>query len=228
MLLDSQYSAWILLVGVVLVLAQPPADLPRQYLARRDFFNMMKAGEFSIMDPSEKKLYYRIESRYHLLQRVEVIRYPEKKKTARLASKLHPLTYRGEFSILNETTNRWVEGVTEQNFQWLQFLYIIRWNGHQINLTSTTGDQTCRFRDESNELLADYRLQLASVLWRRKYDVKIHTNKYPEEIYLLALAAHDRITSSSKNGWGQWTTEDGVFLIFLQICDIASFHHHRE
>ena len=108
--------------------------------------------------------------------------------------------YRSEFSILNETTNRWIGGVTEQNFKWNQFLFAIRWNGHQINMNRKEGESPCRFRDESGELLADFRLQLTPAFWLKKYDVKVYINKYPEEIYLLALAAYDGEMASVKKG----------------------------
>lgn len=194
------YSICILFVGALVVLAQPPTDLPRQYLMRKDYFQLLKSGEFSIMDPTEKELYYRIESRYSFVQRLEIFRYPEKIKTGNLTSRIHPLTYRGNIFIFNATRNQWVDGKIEQYLQWFHTLYSIRWNGHSINMTNTAVELTHRFRDESGELLADFRLQLSSVFWRKKYDVKIYTNKYPEEIYLLTLAAFDRVTSSGKKG----------------------------
>ena len=67
-------------------------------------------------------------------------------------------------------------------------------------MTNTDGGWTFRFRDESNELLADHRLQLSPALLIKKYDVNVYTNKYPEEIYLLALAAYDLVISSGKKG----------------------------
>ena len=199
MLFRCQYLLSILFVGIVLVLAQPPTGLPRQYLARKDFINLIKAAEFSITDPLQKKLYYRIESSFHPLQQVEVIRYPVKMRTARLASKLHLITYRAEFSILNETTSRWIDGVIEQNFEWFHLKFVIRWNGHQINMTNTNGGLTFRFRDESNDLLADYRLQRSPVFWRKKHHVKVYTNKYPDEIFFCGLVACERILPKTRS-----------------------------
>lgn len=195
-----QRFIWIFFVDIIVVLGKPSTNLPRQYLVRKDFFNGIKAGEFSVMDPSEKNLFYRIESLYHVLQRVEIIRYPQKKKTAELNSNFRVLMYRGEFSILNETKNRWIKGNMEQNFRWLQVLVIIRWDGHQINMTSSSGDWTYRCRDETNQLVAEYRLHIGPILSRQKYDLKVYTNDYPEEIYLLIVAAHDRIRSARRKG----------------------------
>ena len=193
MLFGCLYSAWILLVGVVLVLAQPPTDVPRQYVARADVLNRLNAGDFSVVDRSEKKIYYQVEPRgSNRLMWLEVIKHPRKVKTARLAFKPYTETYRGNFSILNETSKRWTSGTIEQTGRFRQFAFVIRWNGHQINMTDKSNGAATPFRDESNELLADHRLQLSRDMWIKKYDVKVYTNKYPEEIYLLALAVYDR------------------------------------
>ena len=225
MLLGCQCSAGILFIGLVLVLAQPPTKLPRQYIVRRDLFTVMRASQFSIMDPSEKKLYYRIESAQHLLQRVKVIRYPEKVQTARLAEKFHALKYHGDFSILNETTNRWIDGVIDKGMQWLHFSSAIQWNGYQINVTGTEKPLSLEFRDESDELLAEYRLQVSVSFWKR-YHVKVYTNEYPEEIYLLALAALDgQVTAKNphlrrQKGKKQWTNKQCVLLFLLNAFDM--------
>ena len=144
MLLGCQYLGWILFLGVVSVLAQPPTDLPRQYLARRDFFRLFKAAEFSITDPLQKELYYRIESRFHPLQRVEVIRYPEKVKTARLASKLHMVLYHGEFSI-SEQNDKPMDRRCDRTAQSMASIHI----RHSMERTSDQHDQHGRWLDFS-------------------------------------------------------------------------------
>ena len=49
MLFGDQCSVWIQLVGYVSVPAQPPTNLPRQYLARQDLFDFLKDSESSIL-----------------------------------------------------------------------------------------------------------------------------------------------------------------------------------
>lgn len=192
MLSYCQYSTWIFFICFVTSVSQSSLNLPRHYLAQRDFFNFFKAGEYSIIDPENKTLYYRIESRYHLIKRVEIIRYPSKKQTARLSSKVNGLTFEGDFSILDEKTNQWIDGEIEQNFRWFQTSFLIHWNGHQIRMENNGKNLIDEFRNEENELLAEIQLELGTVLWRKKYNMKVHTTEYPEEIYLIALSASDR------------------------------------
>ena len=201
MLFGCQFSVWILFVSAVLVLAQPPTDLPRQYRFRRSFLNVGKSAEFAITDLSENKLYYRIESRFHLVQRAEVFRHPEQKKTARLNADFQVFgAYRGEFSILNEPTNRWVHGVIEQA-SWLSpRSYKIRWNGYDFNLIKSKEPRTYEFRDENNAVLANYFIHSGVGIWR-KFDMRIFSDEYPEALYFLGLAAHDEVLSSKKNGY---------------------------
>lgn len=99
--------------------------------------------------------------------------------------------YRGQLSILNEKTNEWINGEIERDFQWTCTSLTIQWNGHQIRMTSN------RFRDEENEVLAEIFIREGSGFWSEKYDFKVLANKYPEEIYLLALAPQDLSTSSN-------------------------------
>ena len=80
MLFLWQYSASILFLGVGLVLAQPPTDLPRQYRLQRNVARIWNDGSFSIADLLEKEVYYKIKPPFYLSQRKEVFRYPENKK----------------------------------------------------------------------------------------------------------------------------------------------------
>jgi hypothetical protein len=56
---------------------------------------------------------------------------------------------------------------------------------------------TSKFYNEDRQLLAQIRIRPPLIL-KAKYDMKVFSNKYPEQIYLLGLAAHYRLTSSRR------------------------------
>ena len=160
------------------------------------------------MDSLEKEIYYKIEPRFHLTQQLDVIRYPEKKKTARLGEKFQNFVfyigvYRAELSILDKLTNRWIQGEIKETGLSSRQSYDIRWNGHYFSLTKAQKYRTYEFRDENNKVVADYFIQPDRGL-RVKFDMKIYSNQYPDEIYLLGLAAHDRFLASQKRAYSDW------------------------
>jgi hypothetical protein len=158
-----------------------------------------KAGEFSVYDTSEKHVQYRIESSYGLMQNLKVIAQSSKQEIGRLQAKLNLLLYKAEISILDSQTNQWISGLIEQNFQILGSSFGITWNGHRISMENEVVSLTSRFYDEDRTLLAQIRVRPASI-FVRKYDMKVFSNKYPEQIYLLTMAARDQLTSSKKTG----------------------------
>jgi hypothetical protein len=172
----------------------------REYVIRKDFFSGLKAGEFSVFDTSEKHVYYRIESSYGLMQNLKVISQPSKQEVGRLQAKIKLLLYKAEISILDSQTNQWTSGLIEQDFKLLGSSFDINWNGHRITMKSEVGSLTSKFYDESQQLLAEIRLRPTSIFITNKYDMKVFSNKYPEQIYLLGLAARDQLTSSTKKG----------------------------
>ncbi len=194
MLIYACFSVFVL--ASVIFTYVNPQDILRQYVIRRDFFTGFKAGEFSVYDTSEKHVYYRIESKYDILQNLKVIAYPSKQEVGRLKAKLKLLLYKAEISILDPQTNQWVNGLIEQDFQLLKNSFNINWNGNRITMENDRASFTVKFRDTNGQLLAQFRIRLASIFVTNKYDMKIFSNKYPEQIYLLGLAALDRITSS--------------------------------
>jgi len=177
-----------------------PQDPIQQYVIRKDFFTGFKAGEFSVYDTNEKQLYYRIESNYDIMQNIKIIAYPSKQEVGRLEAKIKAFVYKAEISILDPQTNQWVTGLIQQNFQIVGSLFNIDWNGQQITMKSEIASLTSKFFDTNAQLLAQFRLRPTSVFVTNKYDMTIFSNKYPQQIYLLGLAARDHITSSKKGG----------------------------
>ena len=195
--MSMKFILVVFLLASTSLLAVKSLSPIRQYVIRRDFFSNFKAGEFSVYDTNEKHLYYRIESKYFPLQNVELIAYPSKQTVGKLQAKLNLLLYKGHFSFQNPLSNQWVNGTIEQKFDLAGGVSAIAWNGHRITVQKELGSFTSQFYD-GNTLLAQFRLRPASIFWARKYDMQIFSDKYPENIYLLALAAHDHTTSSKK------------------------------
>jgi hypothetical protein len=168
----------------------------REYVIRKDFFTGLKATEYTIYDIKEKHVFYRIESKFHLLQSIKLIAYPSKQEVARLQAKINPFLYKAEFSIVNPQFNQEVSGLIEQNLRLNGDLFSIQWGGSLINMEKDLFSLMNIFRDAlSGEILAQFRIRPASIFWTRKYDLKIFSNKYPEQIYFLALAARDGMIS---------------------------------
>jgi len=197
----SLYNCFAVLILASAIFTYANSQDPiQQYFIRRDFFTGIKAAEFTIYDTSEKHVYYRIESNYAILQNVKVIVYPSKQEIGRLQANLKAFVYKAEISALDPQSNQWINGVIEQKFQLLGNSFNIDWNGHRITMTSEVGSFTSKFQDTNGQLLAQFRLRPSSIFWTKKYDMQIFSNQYPEQIYLLGLAAYDRSTSSKKSG----------------------------
>jgi uncharacterized protein YxjI len=174
-------------------------DAIRQYVIRKDFFNGIKAAEFSIYDKNEN-IQYRIESSYSVMQSVKLIAYPSKQEVGRLKAQINFLTYKAEISILDSQTNQWINGLVEQDFQFIGTSCNINWNGNRITMENDIASFTSKFRNTNGQLLAQFRLRPASILVTNKYDMEIFSNQYPDQLYLLALAAREQIRSAKKNG----------------------------
>jgi uncharacterized protein YxjI len=174
-------------------------DAIRQYVIRKDFFNGIKAAEFSIYDKNEN-IQYRIESSYSVMQSVKLIAYPSKQEVGRLKAQINFLTYKAEISILDSQTNQWINGLVEQDFQFIGTSCNINWNGNRITMENDIASFTSKFRNTNGQLLAQFRLRPASIFVTNKYDMQIFSNQYPDQLYLLALAAREQIRSAKKNG----------------------------
>jgi hypothetical protein len=172
----------------------------REYVIHKDVFSEFKAAEFSVFDTSEKNIHYRLESNYGLTQNVKVIALPSKQEVGQLEAKIKLYLYRAKFSILNPQTNQRNNGSIEQNFKFFLISLNINWNGHRITLKEDGAfSLTSKFYDEDQQLLAQIRIRPGLPL-KVRYDLKIFSNKYPEQIYLLGLAALHQVTSLKSKG----------------------------
>ncbi|CAF3295212.1 unnamed protein product, partial [Rotaria sp. Silwood2] len=86
----------LILLRVPIVMSLTPI---RQYLISADFLSGFKAREYSIYDQTGQHLQYRIESRYHVLQTIELIAYPRKNVTGKLQARINPFEYEADFEV---------------------------------------------------------------------------------------------------------------------------------
>jgi len=192
------YFSAFLLVSTTFTYVNPQTAI-RQYVIRKDYFNGIKAAEFSIYDKNEN-IQYRIESNYNVLQSIKLIVYPSKKEVGRLKAQINILTYKAEIALLDSQTNQWINGLIQQNFQLIGTLCNIDWNGYHITMENDIASLTSKFRDTNGQLLAQFRLRPATIFVANKYDLQIFSNQYPDQLYLLGLAAREQIRSSKNNG----------------------------
>jgi hypothetical protein len=194
------YSCISLVLLTIIILSNVNSqNVLRQYVIRQDFFAGYKAPEYTVYDTSEKHVYYRIESRYNLLQNIKVIAYPSKQEVARLEAKLKLFLYKAEFSIMDPRSNRRVSGLIKENFKFSRDLFTIEWNGKRLTMEQKFASFTSVFYDsDGGEILAQIRLRPASLFWAKKFDMKIFSNKYPEAIYFLGLTIRYRMVSRGK------------------------------
>lgn len=189
-----------LLLSIYAVLSQTPK---RQYTIVADFFRGIKAREFSIYDKSGKHLQYRIESKYHIFQKIELVSYPSKAVIGRLQANFKLLLYDASFEVYDEGKNQWSKGTINQNFQWLGANFTIKWNNHLLTMETEPISFTTNIFDnakDQHELVATYRMKGQSLIWVKKYEMDVYSTEIPDSVYLLGLAARDHLLRTKKSG----------------------------
>ncbi|CAF3070621.1 unnamed protein product [Rotaria socialis] len=171
----------------------------REYAVRRDILVGVKAPEFSIFDKSGKNLQYRIESKYLGLQKIELVSYPSKQVVGRLNSKVTWFLYEATFEILNSQTQQWITGSINQKLQILNHRSVIEWNGRRILMEHNIASLTTRFLDDQRggQLVAEYKVSLASMFWATKYSLQIFSSDLPDALFIFGLSARDYIITKN-------------------------------
>jgi hypothetical protein len=135
---------------------------------------------------------------YALLQTIKLISLPSRQVVDRLQAKIKLFLYKAEFSTGDLESDRWINGSIKQRLKLFGDLFDIQWGKYSMSLKKKFGSFTNKFFDKDGKLVAQFRLRPASLFWTNEYDMKIYSDKYPEQIYLLALAVIDHILSRSK------------------------------
>jgi hypothetical protein len=176
----------------------------RAYGIRKDYFNGIKASEFSVYDISKTTLYYRIESKFSIMPKFDLIAYPSKKLVGKLESKVGAIN----LSVLDDKTGQWLTGTMKGHFSLSKQKYSMQFNDKQISMEKDLLSPHMNIRDETNgrKLLARYQREFFSPVTATTYGVQIYSNDIPDGLYLLILAWTDIGRSES---WGTTKRKNG-------------------
>jgi hypothetical protein len=167
----------------------------RSYFIAKDPFSGWKIGGFSIFDSEEKDLLYHVKSSYYYYEgRIELSDLSSKQMIATLTYSFNIFKVKqGEFSILNLSSNEWINGTIENSFPTFHDEYIIKWNEQSILMKTRFLSISTTFQHENHSgILATLEKRVFSSFWRNKYDLQIFSDDLPDVFYFLALTITDQ------------------------------------
>ena len=137
----------------------------------------------------KKTLYYRIESKFSLPAKFQLIAYPSKKLVGKLEGKLGAI----DLSVLDDKTNQRLTGTIKGHFSLVNDKYSMQFNGKQLSMQKDLLSPHMNIRDETNggKLLARYQREFYSLVTATTYGVQVYSNDIPDGVYLLILAWTD-------------------------------------
>ncbi|CAF5181296.1 unnamed protein product, partial [Rotaria magnacalcarata] len=130
----STKSIIILLIGLFLCTRIQSQQAFREYVAKKDFFNGLKSGEFSIYDQSNRNLLFRLESRYGFLQKAELFAYPQRQIVGSIKNNFVMWLYDADIQIFDMFYNQWIPGKITQAFPQFFFRYNIQYGNRRLLL----------------------------------------------------------------------------------------------
>ncbi|CAF1292351.1 unnamed protein product [Adineta steineri] len=167
----------------------------RTYLIKKDLMSdMIKTGEFTVYDNQGKITLFRMESKFAVLHNIRIFKGLNKKQNpiALLKAKLSFVLYKGTIAIFNKNSNEWINGTIEQNFKIVGNKFTIKYNNTEISMEGKTASLDTTFIDQSNkQVLAKFHKRVSSLFWRNKYDLQVLSDKLPDQVYFLGIAARD-------------------------------------
>ncbi|UJR38647.1 hypothetical protein I4U23_031313 [Adineta vaga] len=174
----------------------------RTYLIKKDLISGLKGGEFTIYDAEGKKALYRMESKLGALHHVRLFEGLTKKNPiGLLKSKISVVLYKGNIAILNKKSNQWNNGTLNQNYKIVGNKFVLNFNSNDIVMEGKAASFDTTFIDQSTkEILAKFRKRISSLFWKNKYDLQVLSNKFPDEVYFLAVAARDHTNKKIHSG----------------------------
>lgn len=174
----------------------------RTYLIKKDFVSGLKGGEFTIYDPTGKNLRYRMETKLGVTHDVRIFKATAKKDIlARLKAKITPVMYKATLSIFNPLIDQWTNGTIQQNYKFVGNKFTIEWKGQTIIMEGAPASLDTTFIQQNNkEVLAKFHKRVSSLFWRNKYDLQVLSDKYPDELYFLGVAARDHSNKKIHRG----------------------------
>jgi len=174
----------------------------RTYLIKKDFISGLKGGEFTIYDHQGKNPLYRMESKLGVTHNVKLYKGLTKTNPlALLQAKITVVLYKATIAILNQNSNQWKNGTIEQNFKIVGNKFLINFNNIQISMEGKGASLDTTFIDQSNQqVLAKFRKRISSLFWKNKYDLQVLSDKFPDQIYFLGVAARDHTNKKIHSG----------------------------
>ncbi|CAF0929748.1 unnamed protein product [Didymodactylos carnosus] len=174
----------------------------RTYLIKKDFLSGLKGGEFTIYDSTGKQQQYRMESKFGITHDVRLFAGKSKKEVlARLKAKVTAVMYKATITILDANSNQWKNGTITQNFKIVGNKFMIEYGGRQISMEGKAFSLDTAFRDQSGgNILAQFRKRISSLFWRNKYDLQVISDRLPDAIYFLGVAARDHSNAKIHRG----------------------------
>ncbi|CAF1195887.1 unnamed protein product [Rotaria sordida] len=170
----------------------------QQYVIKRDFRVSYQYNSFSVFTNDEYQLIYRIETQYSLSYAATI------KSILPLNDFIivtHIDAFLGSnqifnFRILNSLLGRWIDGRIYQQNMLIYVIELINFQQIIIELSPPRTPEmsslnSVRFRDGqiSYKILADYTQRTP---WLSIYDLRLCSNEYPIELYLVGFAIVQR------------------------------------
>jgi hypothetical protein len=193
----------ITLLFLLICVCTPVASVGtnRTYLIKKDFVSGLKSGEFTVYDSTGKIRQYRIESKFGLTHDVRVVTLPSKKLLARLKGKVTAVMYKADITIFDNDSQKWVNGTMEQNYKLVGNKFTILWDGERMSMEGTGASLSTAFVGQSiGEVLGKFQKRVTSLFWRNKYDLQILSDKFPDTLYFLGVAARDHSNKKIHRG----------------------------
>ena len=172
----------------------------QQYVIRQDFRSSYQYNSFSVFTNDIGRLIYRIETQYSLTYSgtiKSILPLNDFVIVARIDTFLGS-NFIFTFRILDPRLGIWIDG---RIYQRSMLIYVIELNSYQQIIVETSPPRTpqmsslytVRFRDGliTNKIYADY---MQRSPWASVYDIRLFSNEYPLELYLVGFAVVQRRT----------------------------------
>jgi hypothetical protein len=170
----------------------------QQYVIKQDFLTSYQYNSYSVFTNDERLVIYRIETQYSL-KYAATIKSILPLGDFIIVANIDSILGSGRvfsFRILNSQLGRWIDGrIYQRNI----LIYVIELRNFQqiiIELSPTRTPEmssldTVRFRDGqiSNKIYADY---VQRTPWLSIYDLRLYSNEYPIELYLVGFSIVQR------------------------------------
>ncbi|CAF0917878.1 unnamed protein product [Adineta steineri] len=190
------------LLLLILLIKDGYCGTNRTYLIKKDLISGLKGGEFTVYDTTGKNALFRMESKPGVLHNVRLFDGLTKKNPiALLKAKLSVVLYKGTIAILNKKLNQWQNGTINQNYKIVGNKFLLSYNNVDISMEGKAASLDTTFIDQSNQqVLAKFHKRVSSLFWRNKYDIQILSDKFPDQIYFLGVAARDHTNKKIHSG----------------------------